>query len=58
MERTRCVHEEGGSTIDRYQGTIAAIISAILRETKDGSGAHVLVENLRDYYTADTSDTN
>lgn len=42
--------------MEQYKGTIAALVSAILRETKESPGARVLEEDLREYYTADTSD--
>lgn len=42
--------------MEQYHGTIAAIISAILRATKDPPHAPVNIDDLREYYTADTSD--
>ncbi len=42
--------------IDQYRGTIASIIAALLRETKESPQAIVLIDDLRDLYTAEDAD--
>ncbi len=42
--------------IDQYRGTIASIIAALLRETKESPQAIVPIDDLRDLYTAEDAD--